>query len=223
MGIRINKVLGYGLNDLKKNDPRINPLGWFGNETSWLEQEELWTKERFLIYYKNHIEWPLYLGEIEKCFKLHNTVIHNEEYGMSNVLCISPPWFKDWSRYDDIIDYLEAGCSPRNKCKVLTYGIWPYVGRFTDLRTHTDADDFAREFWFNLNSAQKVKKKQREAHLLLAEKYAELMGFSDVEVAKRMLVPRVPDEIELLCRWLCLFNNDNTIFELKPMIYTYWS
>ena len=58
---------------------------------------------------------------------------------------------------------------------------------------------------------------------MLAEKYAELMGFSDVEAAKRMLVPRVPDEIELLCRWLCLFNNDNTIFELKPMIYTYWS
>lgn len=233
MGIRIHKCIGYGLNDFKgKSDPRINPLGYLGEDIGWEDKDETWTKEGFYTYYKNHIEFAIYWDYVQKYFEVYDSVIFDDEYGMKNVLLISPSFFKSWQRYDDIIDYVEAEKGSVNSCKVLTYGIWPYNGIYTDLRTYEELKDnkdlkefkhtLAREFLYSYNSSKCTSRKQKKMFLEYAHLYATKLGFNDIETALKNIVPSVPEEIELLCKWLMLFNDDNTIKELKPMIYTYW-
>lgn len=221
MGIRIHKCIGYGLVDVVENDSRINPIGYLGGDVGWEEKEDIWTKEGFLRYYKNHSRIPIYSDFIRRYFQPYNSVIRDDEFGCDNVLLICPSWFRDWNRYDDIIDYVENGGRIDNTWKILNGGIYPYSGAYTDLRTYKDASRFASEFWYNLNSIE-TSSKYNDVHRNLAEHHAKEMGFDSVDEAVTNIIPKVPDVIVMLCDWLNLFSNPITALELKPILYVYW-
>ena len=236
MGIRIHKCLGYGLTDVKtkKNgaliDERFNELGYLHADCQ--DREATWTKEGWITYFKNHADedhvWhtSFYKEGRYKDWEFDDQVVHRTEYGLRNVLLFIPPLYRDWQRCDNIIDYVEEAAKPKgqvNRYEVYDLGIWPNTGVYTDLRTNTRAGRTAHEFWSSVRSAKQARGKKRKAEMLsYAHFKAEKMGFADIEDAKKNLVPEVPEEIKLMCRFLCIFNDEDTIYQLRPMLYIYW-
>jgi hypothetical protein len=135
MGIRIHKVMGYGLTDLKCDqykivDERINPDGILGNP----ENEEDYTREGFIDYLKSlhpgvkdfsengemtsldfskqsviHASLEYHQLTSKKNWEPIYSIIYSAEFGLSNVLFIIPPCeYENWRRYDDPIDYMES-------------------------------------------------------------------------------------------------------------------
>ena len=229
MGIRIHKYLGYGLVDVKTIegkivDDRFNLLGYLLSEDR--DYDEIWNIEGFSIYYKNFAEHPfIYLPTFKK-WNLYDSVIQNTEYGIKNVFMIVPPGHNDWKRVDDIIDYTEENRTkkgPINRFEVYDCGIWPYQSSYIDLRTGEKENRLAQEFWFHYRSRQQERKiKTRKMHWDLCSNYASRLGFKTVSEATENLIPEVPEIVQLLCKYLCLFNDDETILHLKPMMYIYW-
>lgn len=234
MGIRVHKCIGYGLTDVKTDkkdqliDDRFDPLGYL--YADFEDREATWTPEGWVTYYKNHVECPWQTGFYkEKHYQgwdFDEIVIHETEYGLPNVLLLMPPLeHKSWRRYDDIIDYTEESARPRgqvNRFEVLNAGIWPHTARYTDLRTNKPADRLAHDFWFSVRSAIQASRRRRPVHMENARNYAERMGFASVAEAEYFLAPEVPEEIQLMCKFLCLFSDEDTIYQLRPMIYVYW-
>lgn len=143
MGIRVHKVIGYGISDLKSEkyspaDERIDPDGMLG-EDRW--EDDRFTREAYLSHltdrskaFKEYldrskngekIEWPesqeafdahLELTSLErnKDWEPNYSVVYSPEYGLDNVLLIVPPsCYESWTRYDNPIDYIEETDSYR--------------------------------------------------------------------------------------------------------------
>jgi hypothetical protein len=224
VGIRVHKFLGYGLSnveskDYKIVDPRINcdsPLlscssldlddykGWLDKNTA--------PEDGFLDrYWLNNREEKENRG-LEDCIAYQN------EYGLENVLCLQPLALKDWSRYDDSIDYVEETYlrdDPQiNYVKHLHSGIHPYDGSFVHGQTGKPLTGEAL-YW------RRGVRADLATHELDA--VARLAGFKDHADALLNCVPKVPDEIRLLCQYTELFTNEHVYKQLRPMIYTYWS
>lgn len=137
MGVRVNKVLGYGLVDLVAErhtimDERINPEGMLG-ANRW--EDDFWTRDQYLDNlddlaspFKDWADQPeggdiLYpadnigqdahfekstIEQFSPAWRPRDSVVYQGEYGMSNVLCIIPPSMTSaWSRYANSIDYIE--------------------------------------------------------------------------------------------------------------------
>lgn len=149
MGTRIHKVLGWGLTDLKKKDPRLTPKRLqipstpFKVFKDWMMVEENFTQVVSLV----RAEYPFLNAKEahEKCvidrqMTSDNTLayghfpdiakcLHFDDYeeGFTRKICIVPPNCLQWSRSDDSLDYYTAQGS-RPTCKRLTVGIYPWAG-----------------------------------------------------------------------------------------------
>lgn len=154
MGIRIHVAVGYALTDLKTEDyaiadDRINPLGILGpliedsdSNLYYEEFEDIWTIEGYINFVKNRKLWfphnqMMYDDKLQKWLH-HDSICWNSEYGMENVLLITPPEESiNWKRYDDIIDYHVE--SELYKCKnhfvPIKNGIWPWQGSYFNTET----------------------------------------------------------------------------------------
>lgn len=226
MGLRIVKMMGYGLTDVKSSkeviaDPRINSnsvlLNWNDsnvpkrwqviNYRKWLieksEDKDVIVKAEYLIesnWIKDHN------GDINRC------LIWKPECN-KKILCLMPMSSTDqWFRYDDPIDYYEENGTPRNKVKILPHGIFPYTGFFIHKQTKQAIESQLASAYFRL---EKNLKKER----LL---FAKLMKFESLQDCEDNLISDIPNPLKMLCEYTRLFNDPDTVYQLKPMIYTYW-
>lgn len=163
MGLRIKKVIGYGVQGLnREGDPRID----WAKFRAFVDREE--TARDFLgfieagkaddIMHKlllkekpNNKEDNKYVESID--FKLmrrlvkdreekgvhamftspSNYVHYCDEAGKPDVMVLQAPFSDDWSRRDDIIDYCEEG--PESRVRLLdSTGIYPYAGTMVRIR-----------------------------------------------------------------------------------------
>lgn len=229
MGIRIHKVLGYGLTDLKTDkegkitDPRINPEGWL--LTDWEYKEDIWTIEGYRDWLKKHLKehekgteghfnYTMELSLLRERMKKrrkpdlgYRHIIHDSEFGLANVLCITPMFHDDWNRYDDIIDYTESG-GMRDYVKLIRSGIYPYNGSFWDSR------DGRRVDGQRLNWAPNKEDRAR---------VAQELGFKNLRECNRYMRPIVPAPIRMLCEYCQIFTKTEFVRRLKPMLYVFWS
>jgi hypothetical protein len=242
MGLRIRKLLGYALTDVKtKNgdlaDPRINPEGILGEG----KDAEDWTEEGYFQFAKRKFGYEsgefakadychligetidgydafMLLGETEpphsrKPLSFYNAVTYNGEYGRKNILLVTPITHPEWQRYDDVIDYYnepKVGARYRE----IRGGLYPYNGfyinRFT--KEHVKhAPSIYRALWSG-------KLKDEEENVLM--KFA---GFENVKEFKKTIVPDIPDCIRLTCEYTNLFVNLDVVYDLKPILYTFWA
>lgn len=241
MGIRVHKVLGYGLTDVKTRkykiaDGRINresvlldydSKAKLDDYIAWLqvkyatdtEKMSHFNMDMWLFKERQDEDWN---GWHDKtgAFDPRSLIHHGIEYMLKNVLLVRPLSCKDWQRHDDPIDWIEETMRYRdekdglvNWYKVLTDGIFPYSGSYMNART-----------------GDRVKNGV-ELHRFLSwkdwpgsiDETAKACGFVDEEDARANLVPMVPNEIRDLCEWGKLFTDDTVWRQLRPMIYTYWS
>lgn len=239
MGIRIQRHLGWALTDVEVDerdniiDSRFNlDNGWFGLD--WEDKEEA-TFERYLPHLKassydssgnmtDLIADYASMKDIVAGDRDHRTptcffdIIHHwTEGGDPKVIVFQPLW-KDWSRRDDIMDYIEANGNTKPTYKEIDHQLYPYQG-WMDKRngkTEGDVDGKRIEFWqiikainFGFDDFDDSKLQQ--------------LGFQNLDDAKQNLLPAVPSIIVNYCRWLRIFKDDSPLWQLRPILYTYWS
>jgi hypothetical protein len=236
MGIRIHKRLGYGLTDVKaKNytilDERFNLQdGYFKDR----DDEDTYSIEGLTKHLQDAYEsdkkkqgcsmLASYVGELkskrgkEQYTSICDYICHDGEFGMPGVVLFSC-LYKDWNRYDDIIDYVESGRVMKNKVKLLKFPIYPY-----EFGINKDTGEQRFEFEGNIHPYYHI----RQAVEMGWDKYdwdklKEVTGIGSLEEAKEKIVPGVPEFIVELCKYLKVFKDEKTVYSLKPMVYTYWS
>lgn len=215
MGIRIHKILGYGLIDVEHgkhdiadgrftkkfiNSYKTYPDVWkFEDYKKWLQKFSDF-ESRFEVASLQNLD-----SDISRCF------VYDGEYGDPNVFMVIPPAHRgNWYRYDDIIDYYEESVKNGsvNWHKHLNYGIYPYSSAFMDSRT-------GRRVKHSTMLGQVDKK--------VANEVAKKDGFASYDDAKKYIAPEVPKCVELVCKFCKVFRTQKTILQLRPMLYTYWS
>ena len=227
MGIRIHKILGYGLTDLVENDPRFNK-----NSLYFDQESDKTTRENYLNWLKN--EFPFFSEEkdfekfdLKKEIKevednprwnVTDSVFYCTEFGLPNVITIVPcvsrkeDTFCSWYRYDDPIDYAESE-SGNPHVKVIEHGVFPYNGLYVNALTGKRIKmEFGQIFFY-----------RKRNNLSCEDSFLKEMGFNSVEEADLYLRTLVPPSVKFICKFLKLFNDELTIRQFKAMIYVYWS
>lgn len=217
MGIRVQKMLGFGLTNVKPQDPRIN---WnscaFTYEKypatsylGWLPQHGLRGSGELNLLTSLKIE-----------FDVHDLVAYDPEYGLENVLCISPSWLKDFRRRDDTMDWVEETYirSPQNEngvswVKKLPDAMHPFNGSYMDART-------GKRFGWEIMDW--VRFRNMKVSQVILDESLQVAGLTHKE-AKRYVVPLVPDEIRNVAAYCGLFTDGDVWKQLRPMLYCWWS
>lgn len=216
MGIRIHKILGYGLDDIQVDgynlvDPRIN-IENFNN---------IWnlTLDDYKEFVKEDVVESAMINQVKNTW--FHPIIHDAEYGIPNVLCVTPPGY-GWSRHDDIIDWVEETYikDPRNEngkdwYEMLPDGIFPFNGLYMNANTNEN-------FMGDQHHLAGMFKRSSFAGLM-EDAVAIELGFSSAEEAVEKIVPSIPDSVINVCKFIEIFNNEEDIFSLRPMIYCYWA
>jgi hypothetical protein len=243
MGIRIKRMLGYGLVDVKCEqyrivDERFNPDSVLFAD--YQEREEEFNKEKYLAFCEKHsdgFEFDLILEIMELKKKdcrwdYYDSFKHDGEYGLPHVLCILPACCPDWYQHDNIIDYYTANLEAkktRNYCacsvEVMEDGIYPWNASFIDKRTGKRIDSVVACAFLRLVNAQRDAEAAGKPKNLGYDMdvLAKVCGFESAAEAMEFMRPKVPDVIVNLCRFGKLFKDEATIRDLVPMLYTYWS
>jgi len=237
VGIRVHKKLGYGLTDIQTKegagwqitDERVNldaaPFK-SGKECPSIEEYREWLEAQRK---EGDIEVDLelsFLREPEPGGPKHSldyAVTHEGEYGLPNVLLITPPTYeRTWSRMDNAIDYIEETYLRKdvkdpceNRADVLRHGIYPFIG-YMDRRTGEKVDDRI----FNWIRATNTSTPLPEGELDLV---AEACGFESSKDAWENVAPIIPNDIKNLANFLDLFTSPDVLLQLRPILYTYWS
>ena len=153
MGIRVRKHLGYGILDLKPDDPRWDIeapwdregrlsdfLAWMGEPEAgekildmaayegWglgRERGQMFTETTEFFLLKEALKDRI---EKERGASVSKSFHHDDEFGKGGVVLFQCPQHADWSRHDNIIDYYEE--PPEGRVTLLEgrTGIWPYDG-----------------------------------------------------------------------------------------------
>lgn len=225
MGIRVHKILGYALLDVKTKKHQFADSRFtkeFVKSADYGFEEK--TQEKFIEFLKpkDHFEAKMvrhYLENNKKWYAF-DFIHYALECGSKKVVLFMEPTSKDWRRHDDIIDYYQENCQPKTKVKRLS-SIYPYIARYTDLRTgktfnNNDPEHYAAHFIAQYIGGFKWSLTEVE------EKLKEL-DLKSLEEFKEKIVNSVPESIRLFCQFLNVFNDPMTVHYLKPILYTYWS
>jgi len=236
MGIRINKTLGYGIADVKTNkdgeiiDKRFTK-DFIKNKWEVSEGFADWVKKyrkeavimltAFLGVDPHHANFHLQIltnGSYGKDALEGNVLHYDSEFGLGNVMLLTPPEGKEWHRHDDIIDYVESETAEpiytdlfleKHRC-----GIYPYEGMMLIPGRK------------NLIPKNNGTMASQDYNLLLGRWNKDLPAYTkDKKLLKHLKedwVPKIPETVLLFSLYARMFVNPMTIYEFHPMIYTYW-
>lgn len=250
MGIRVHKIVGYALTDVQYEkynitDERIDPLGYLCADCE--EQEDIWTLDGFLTYLENYSKdtafqasWLRRAQEerrvqgVRKLTGLYELVSWDSEFGEGNVLCIQDPWmYPTYTRYDDTIDWHEETQFHKQRNRVVPLEINPYPHSW-EYRLLQDGLpitlDFDQkrilEFFMRVECDAKdgdiVSNNCVRGYIDLQNSLAKKLGYKNLDEVRFNVIPYIPDTVAALCKYLLLFNDEETIWTLKPIIYIYW-
>jgi hypothetical protein len=192
MGIRIHKVLGYGLADVKvKNyrivDDRFNNRGILGREVEE-EIEEKFTPEGYEEYcqlnhsYEKDKYFDLTMDRIalrerrekkdhRKHWAVYNSFIHQGEFGLPNVMLVVPCGeYESWYRFDDTIDYYIESIESRKSRKYCISkidiledgGIYPWIGNYFNIKTNQKVENGLGPAFWRVINAKRDIAKSRK-------------------------------------------------------------
>lgn len=242
MGIRVHKVLGYGLNDVKYDrenwkltDERLNPkarLMDYFHPSDYEDGEDdygKYTAETYLDWLDENASDGYHMDKFLKSdhgpelkgrkYDLHDCVHFQPEFGENNVLVIRPLSMHEWSRYDDAIDYVQSAYLSDEVCansvELIDEALYPWSGCYMDKRTGVRLNN--EVMWWIRAKNGGLKSDEGMDDL------ARVVGFKDHAEALENVRPVIPEPVVDLCRYLKIFKDEKHILELRPMLYTYWS
>lgn len=243
MGIRVNKVLGYGIRDFKgfDTDNRVSD-----SVLNRIENDDKYNSENFKQYvydYLKKTDWNEKYGNIiwnfyfnEKCYKsdkkmnhfnntlincnsfdlLYKFMIYDDEY-KSSILLFTNPLADGWKRHDDTIDYYEEDCCVDEKVKPIKYGIYPYNSVYNDIRT---GDRFQSNIVRAIEYIQDLSE-SNDTKVDAINNLLENSSFKDYEEYKKYCNVVLPEVIVMYLDFIEFFNKDvfNPL-QLSPMLYS---
>lgn len=218
MGIRIHVMMGYGLTDLeceqdgRITDPRINPDGWLLSDDDY--RDDKYTMRKF----RNHVQRELrlsgsknnpdytdnmiYLNYCKDKVDIHECIQHDSEFGLPNVLCLIPPGLvPKWSRRDDTLDYYLAESTE------------PWV------RHYKQGTFYPYQGIIDTETGERVV--EPNSSVINAVLRGESVLTSDT--VKQRYIHEIPGSLKYFIKYTNLFTSDDVIFQLKPILYCYWS
>jgi hypothetical protein len=243
-------MMGYGLTDLQCDkdgeiiDPRVNPRGWLGKSAD--DQEEHFTVDRFYRYCSDLIEPNNKLDAKDRNhdltelsllmhnhqpFQLWDCIKHDSEFGLPNVLCIIPPeCIKSWVRKDTSLDYYMSAMNlfPAQGLpwvKEYEHNFYPYNGYIdtaTDSRIVNPKAQMANIVYRNTSSEGIWSSQNIECRGKLSDGWA-ILDCDTTDEVKQRYVRYMPMSIRTLALYTKLFNDPKTVYQLKPIIYSFWS
>jgi hypothetical protein len=246
MGIRIHVCLGYGLTDVESSeysiiDSRFNELGYFFADE--VDKERFWTAPGYISFCRtlpDDVRPFTYIEALRKTdenlrtreWSPNNSLVYSAEYGLSNVFLIMPPGAWNWFRHDDIIDYtmeVHINKNPTNYTRDIPGGIWPWSSSYMDIRDperridsrYILAINRITDHWKTLNE-DFIDTRSLVGGYTFVEKLSKKLGFKGYFDMVDNLNARIPEDIVALCKYLLLFNEEETVYTLKPMLYVWW-
>lgn len=234
MGMRINKMIGYGLTDVategyKIADPRINAdsflLTGIEEPDAGHPSYDQWLKQQTTGDEMADLDILMELASLESvgAEDAYSTVVHKSEYGMPNVLLVRPVGFPDWHRHADPIDWEERviqGATLKNSVDRTLGGIHPWAGLHMDIRSGEKITGTLVNSWRRVANNPSEADESRKP---LLDRLAMGLGYQDHAEAERFIAPWVPDEIRRVCAWGELFTSPEVYLQLRPLLYTYWA
>jgi hypothetical protein len=236
MGIRIHKILGYGLTDVKVEDyqivdERFDQKGYTSGEITPPGKTH---RQLFLNFCKERLEKYEYMLLHEEAlrrnreWRIYDSICFDPEYGKPEVFMISPPFSDQYSRYDDIIDYHEEAAVYLNaapRVVEIPGGIYPWSGLYFDRRTGKGLPRIAELKFMQASSIMsELDDDDKGKYKALLDEWARKeFGFDGLDHALENVGPMIPNEVKALCNWLHLFKEEKTIWQLRPLLYVYWS
>lgn len=238
MGIRIHKFLGYGLDSVTENDPRINFDSWIlhcENYPGLSEyQEWLSAREESLRGYHSLDLWhlrdagkhpPPADSRWRKDQDLLNCVAWNCEATAPRPLVLRLLSMPDWSRNDDTIDYTQETFLARSygleavtdRLEMVNACIYPWDGQYMDDRT---GDRLDQKIMMWVRSRNRSLEEPVSPGTL--DLFAQEAGFTDHAEAQAHVFPVVPQEIRDLAEFSGVFTDETVWRQMKPLLYTYW-
>jgi hypothetical protein len=251
MSIRLNTVLGYGLADVDiYEDPRVNwtsPLLRLTQDedevkamrertsleayVGYLESlrdgdDELSEKNREVTLDLTFLQWDM--DGTEKVSEPSNCVVWDTEDPDTRVLLIRPIYLNKWHRVDDDIDVVTHermhGFAPSSHVHVLNYGLHPYGGLYMDKRNGRRLPNTIMT-WIQASYHAvdpERRKQEREVSEVVLSALARTAGFESHREARENVVPLVPASVRHVVEFGGLFTNPRVVWELRPMLYTFW-
>ena len=236
MGIRIHKMIGYGLTDViadtgnwdLRNDSRFNPNGYmFAGENGF-------TRDGFVEYLNRRIgeldnvdydqfDLRLLQRQIEPMTaELYNSVVYDMEFGNPEVILFIPPTsVKDWTRYDNIIDYYDPANHSGDGGIIesvirIDRSLWPWES-YVNIKTMPPTRLTGMQY-----HAYNTIRNLGFERLKSPEDILKSVGVDTKEELDKFIVPIIPIELVELIKYLKIFKNEDDIYQLRPMIYGSW-
>ncbi|MER6605817.1 hypothetical protein ABT282_07840 [Streptomyces sp. NPDC000927] len=229
MGIRIHKVLGYGLTNVRTvdgeiEDQRINPDSHFLTDSIPSHKYQDYLAD---LADAGDESAELELDLLDMAPSKEADTSHLCTWGkVSNaphILLVQPVGFPRWRRHDDPIDYeqevLREDHPSPNVTRTVS-GIHPFSAQYMDVRT---GEKLAGETVMTWHRFQEGKHSDEDLRQRILDKIAQGLGYKDHAEAESLIAPMVPEEVRRVCAWGQIFTKPEVCFELRPMIYTYWA
>jgi len=218
MGIRINKVMGYALTDLVEEDPRINWDILLNDRYAHEKEHKKWVTEHpkeanallesgelgkgmLGAYYA-----PVKVGSHSLVHLYMDSVETEKELP---ILLLCPCTGIDWYRYDDPIDYYEAGDMEPLYQELSPSGIFPYSAGLYLLPGKTTLLD---------------PPLCKNGVISDIQWYMEMRN-QDSRLGEHLRNDyncKVHPDVHVFVHRAKIFTDPLTVFRLKPTIYTYW-
>jgi hypothetical protein len=228
MGIRIHKSIGYGITDWKREKDSRFTSKMFDDEwdedlnlkdlVKWVENKD--NLKLIMKAAKKERHEPVIAKIQLKTFEkspsdVRSNIVYHSEFG--KVILFQPfPHTEEWSRYDDLIDYYEAGIDTLSKVqqpKSLRSGIHPYEGFLVRFR--------GKPLDVGPNRYKQGRLDSFVFHHLLEDPSTDKALVEDLKNNWR---PSIPVSIHALLLYTGIVKDvASFVDELRPMIYTHWS
>ena len=244
MGIRINVCLGWGFTDVEENDQRFTDefLKLWRSGEDLLEQfkkaivaakEDGYNREAvdaaLLLQRINGMGW---FDRIKAIRHLDvGDIVYQSGYAYEgdteSPMIFVPIEQTDWHRHDDIIDYYKAGRTPEDVIEIIKDDadfpcpIYPYAC-YVNRRNGKLIPNGGTLAMFRRGYGSGSLPTLSE--IVSKDMMTKLMdvGITTTEQLHDDMVPEPPYSIRLFCETFSVFKDKFEVYNLVPMIYTYW-
>lgn len=219
MGFRINKILGFGLDNVNCVSGEIHDCRFNENFSRKLDNAEdfflYWYQEepekRNKIYAKIAVDnWQN--GNIEYQ-NGQQVVFHESECRLDNIiLFVSPSFHSEWFRHDSALDYYESAINyPDTPMKTII--------------EHIDMPIFPWINYWDTSTSPPTRLNEMQSDLMrnITDKIEQINQLKKEGIIWDFVQPIVPPEIVAMVKYLKVFKHDVMSYRLKPMICTYWN
>lgn len=226
----IHKLLGYGLTDVETTGKKFKDKRLSKDGIVFCKDVE---DEYHLIHFFN----TLVKTEKEKGDKWRiprYSMVHYQPYiydcvhllPANGIIAIVPPDKASfWHRKDDIIDAVIESefFSKEVNCGAINGNIPPhtdFMNKITGKVLDYEEVVIYRDKFQRLQESPTNKaRKQLEISL---DESAKRMGFENMLDANLNMAPAIPDMVVEFVKWLKIFNQPETIYQLRPITLSYW-